>query len=283
LSAPNPHSVLSRAVAMTIGIGASLALASARAAPEHASAVRSRRTCHAGRAHLLCPDLVMSAPSELHFDRSTLPGRVLLRATSSLDNHGRGPLEVRAIRARGGRWRVYQAIYDTQGHTHLFRIGARLTYKYIPGMRYGLGDVGDASFWKFQHAAGFELWSINRHYEAVRLIRRGPKVDYCLRDLFRTEPSPTSPGSPVYAGCRQDPHIRTDRLGTSVGWSDVYPFSYPEQWIDVTGLHGRFAYVQRVDPDGLLFESNDRNDISETYVQLPSGRILGHRVGVARP
>ena len=72
-------------------------------------------------------------------------------------------------------------------------------------------------------------------------------------------------------------------LGTSVGWTDSYPYEYPQQWIDVTGLRGKFAYVQIVDPDNLLFESNHHNDISETYVELPSGRVLGQRVEVGSP
>ena len=64
-------------------------------------------------------------------------------------------------------------------------------------------------------------------------------------------------------------------LGTSVGWTDSYPYEYPQQWIDVTGLRGKFAYVQVADPDHLLIESNHRNDISETYVELPSGACSG--------
>jgi len=63
----------------------------------------------------------------------------------------------------------------------------------------------------------------------------------------------------------------------------VYPYEYPEQWIDVTGLRGSFAYVQIADPDSLLMESNKGNNVSETYVSLPSGRVLGHRVGVPAP
>jgi hypothetical protein len=111
----------------------------------------------------------------------------------------------------------------------------------------------------------------------------GPKVDYCLRDLVRTRPSASSPREPAYPGCRQSRRIRRDVLGTSVGWSDIYPYEYPQQWIDVTGLRGRFAYVQRADPDSLLIQSNNRNDVSEVYIALPSGRVLGRRVGVSRP
>ncbi len=239
--------------------------------------------CHVARLHLRCPDLIMSAPRELEFDRSTHPGRVLLRATSSVNNHGRGPLEIRARRFGRGRWRVYQVIYDIRGRPHLFHSAAQLVYKYISGQRYGYGNVGDASYWKLRHLAAFQLWSVNGHFRAIRLVRTGPKVDYCLRDLFRTDPVARSPHEAVYPGCSEDALLQQDTFGTSVGWSDVYPYSYPEQWIDVTGLHGRFAYVQRADPDGHFFEMSRRNDLSETYIALPSGRVLGHRVGVSRP
>lgn len=225
----------------------------------------------------------MSAPSKLHLDRTTLAGHVLLRATSSIDNHGQGPLEVRGRRTRTHRWVVYQAIYDRKGRPRLFETKAKLVYKYVPGERYGHRTIEAFSYWKFEHAAGFELWSIDSHRNALQLVRTGPKADYCLRDLFRTFPSPRSPRAAVYPACNRNPHIKRDVLGTSIGWTDSYPYEYPQQWIDVTGLRGRFAYVQLADPDNLLFESNHDNDVSEVYVELPSGRVLGHRAGVRSP
>jgi Lysyl oxidase len=233
---------------------------------------------------MLCPDLIMSAPSDLHFDRSTLPGRVLLRATSSIHNRGAGPLELRAHRAGPRRWRVYQAVY-TRGPSRrrLFRTSADLVYKYVPGERYGFAGTTAASYWKLEEAAVFELWAIDTRHNALRLVRRGPKVDYCLRDLFHTRPSRSSPEARVYQACSENPGITRDVLGTSPGWADVYPYEYPEQWIDVTGLHGRFAYVQIVDPGRRLIEANQANDVSETFIQLPSGRVLGHRGGISVP
>jgi hypothetical protein len=225
----------------------------------------------------------MSAPSDLHIDRTTRPGRVLLRATSSLNNHGSGPLELRAHRTGPHRWVVYQALYDRAGHRHLSRTTANLAFKDVPGERFGYGDVGSASYWKLEHAAAFELWSVDHRLKAMRLVRTGPKVDYCLRDLAHRRPSSSSPSTTVYPACKQNPHIRRDLLGTSAGWSDVYPYEYPQQWIDVTRLRGRFAYVQIADPDDLLIERNHKNNVSETYLALPSGRVLGHRVAVAKP
>jgi hypothetical protein len=230
-----------------------------------------------------CPDLIMSAPSGLHIDRTTIPGRVLLRAASSINNRGNGPLELRAHRTGPHSMALYQAIYDGSAHPHLFRTAAKLVFKFVPGERYEYPRVGAFRYWKFEHAAAFELWSIDSQSRAVGLVRMSPKVDYCLRDLIRSRPSRSSPRTPVYPACSQNPNIQRDVRGTSVGWSDVYPYEYPEQWIDVTGLRGRFAYVQIADPENLLIESNHQNDVSETYVTLPSGRRLGYRVGVAAP
>ena len=58
-------------------------------------------------------------------------------------------------------------------------------------------------------------------------------------------------------------------LGTSVGWSDVYPPSYPEQWIDVTGLRGCFAYRHIADPLNGIYESKERNNSASVTVRLP--------------
>ncbi len=93
---------------------------------------------------------------------------------------------------------------------------------------------------------------------------------YCLRDLEHTHPGKArSPGKRVYPACNTSSRTRKVRLGTSVGWSDVYPPAYPEQYIDVTGLRGCFAYVHTADPRNGIYESNERNNASTVVVRLP--------------
>ena len=36
---------------------------------------------------------------------------------------------------------------------------------------------------------------------------------------------------PVYPACNQDPAASASTLGTSVGWSDIYPADYDRQWV----------------------------------------------------
>ena len=101
-------------------------------------------------------------------------------------------------------------------------------------------------------------------------MRTGPKLDYCLRDLDRVRPGPdASRARRVFGACNQRSSTREVTLGTSVGWADVYPSTYPDNWIDVTGFEGCFAVVHRADPGHHIFESNETNNVSSTIVRLP--------------
>jgi hypothetical protein len=80
---------------------------------------------------------------------------------------------------------------------------------------------------------------------------------------------PRSPHHRVYPGCNQDPSRRRVRLGTSVGWSDIYPSEYDRQWVNVSGLRGCYAFVMRVDPLNLFYEEDERDNRSMRIVRLP--------------
>lgn len=231
---------------------------------------------------LRCPDLWVTAPYDLTIDRHTRPGHVLLRATSSLNNRGTGPLELRGHRSGARSMKVTQIVHRGNGTRAFIRTSGLLGYKLVSGRRLGF-TLPDESYWKFRGAARFQLWSLDHEDRAVKLVRFGPKLFYCFRDLQRTRPSGRSPRHAVYPACSQNPRQRRVTLGTSVGWSDIYPYTYPEQWIDVTGLRGRFAYAIVADPFNRILESNEKNNLSETFVSLPSGRVLGTITGVSKP
>jgi hypothetical protein len=184
----------------------------------------------------------------------------LLRAGNSIDSIGAGPAELHGVRTSPSYMRARQRIYKRDGSRIGVRTGARLFFKFVPGQK---------RYWKFLHAARFELWRLDGAGQRTRLARRGPKVSYCLRDLRRTRRLPGSPRRRVYPSCNTNPRTRRVTLGTSVGWSDIYPPPYPEQWIDVTGLRGCFAYVHIADPLDGIYESNEDNNSAHVVVRLP--------------
>jgi hypothetical protein len=216
--------------------------------------------CIGERASTLrCPDLVMKRPHGLYAQRSR--GRTLLRAGNSIDSWGRGPAELHGVRTSGRFMRARQRIYRVRSGRIGVTTGARLEFKFAHLNR---------RWWKFHDAARFELWRLDGRGRRSRRVRVGPKVSYCLRDLRRTRPRLRgSPRRRVYPACNTSPLKRRVTLGTSVGWSDIYPPAYPEQWINVSGLRGCFAYVHIADPENGIYESNEDNNEAQVIVRLP--------------
>jgi hypothetical protein len=236
-------------------------LAVAAAAPA-ASQATVENPCQGPEAHkLLCPNLRIGTPSDIYVEDAG-PGRQLLRATSDVRSRGRGPMEIRGHRDGRRTMRTNQRIYRVGGGHIDVPSRATLNFTNV-GYRWG------GSYWKVHQLARFELRRASPSGKLGPVVRTGPKLNYCLRDLERTRPGPHSPPGPHYPGCNQNPYQDHDVLGTSVGWSDIYPADYDKQWVNVSGLRGCFALTMTVDPMHLLFESNENDNTSRRYLRLP--------------
>jgi Lysyl oxidase len=209
---------------------------------------------------LLCPNLRIGKPSEIY--ETGYGGKLLLRATSDVKSRGKGPMELRGRRDGWHRMRVNQRIHRKGGDLLVLRTKATLHFTEV-------GTYFGGSYWKVHQLAGFELRRVGPDGKVGPVIRTSPKLNYCLRDLERTRPGKRSPSARHYPGCDQDPYTDAVTLGTSVGWSDIYPADYDKQWIDVSGLRGCFVFTMTVDPKELLFESDERDNTSRRLVRLP--------------
>jgi hypothetical protein len=209
---------------------------------------------------LLCPNLKIGKPADLYVENRG--AKLLLRATSDVKSRGKGPMELRGRRSGRHSMRVNQRIHRVGGGRLFLRTDATLHFTDV-------GAYFGGSYWKVHQLAGFELRRVGPDGNAGPALRTGPKLNYCLRDLERTRPGRRSPRNRHYPGCSQDPYVDAVTLGTSVGWSDIYPAAYDKQWIDVSGLRGCFAFTMTVDPKHLLYESNERDNSSRRLVRLP--------------
>jgi len=218
-------------------------------------------------ANLYCPDLQIAKPRDMYAQH--INGKVLLRSTNDIQSRGRGPMELRGRRDRKRSMNVTQAIRKRGGGYRLYPTQARLRF-------FNVGSYWGGAYWKVAHPLHFELWKLGNLGRKRNLVRTGPKQFYCFRDLERTRPGPNSPDEAVYPACNQNPNADEVTLGTSIGWSDIYPSDYDNQWINVTGLRGCYAYVLRLDPFNSLFELNKNNNVSQRKIRLP-WRGYGHR------
>ena len=213
---------------------------------------------------LLCPDLRMRPPFDLDLDRTAGDVKIL-RAANSIDSVGDGPAELKGRRSGSRSMDAKQRISTERKRRLTYATGARLAFKFIPGQ---------GRYWKFRDAARFELWELSQAGERIRRVEVGPKQVYCLRDLKHTHPKMKgSPNRRVFPGCSQDQGRKAVTLGTSVGWSDVYPGSYHQNWIELDHLResGCYAYVQIADPKNGIFELNEENNEASTVVYLTKG------------
>jgi hypothetical protein len=237
-----------------------LALLLVSALPSAGSAA-IENPCESAEARaLLCPNLRIAPPSEIYEQR--IGGRVLLRATSDVQSRGKGPMELHGRRDGPRSMKTNQWIYRKGGGHIALPSEAKLHFTYV-------GTYFGGSYWKVHQLANFELRRVGPEGEVGDVVRTSPKLNYCLRDLTHTRPGGRSPSHYVYPGCNQNPFQDGVRLGTSVGWSDIYPAAYHQQWIEVSGLRGCFAYRMIVDPKENLFESNEDDNMSQRLVRLP--------------
>jgi hypothetical protein len=218
--------------------------------------------CHQPALHLRCPDWVMAPPTDLRV-RSTRSKRTILMMTNSLVNVGAGPVEFRGTRFNREEMYARQIVERTGGRLRVaLRTGARLHFTFV--------GYGRGSYWKFSHAARFELWRLDTAGRRTERVRVGPKLDYCNRDLLHRHPElPRSPRRRHYPACSQDPYRPSVTIGTSVGWVDRYPWTYPENWIEVTGQKGCFVILHRADPLNTVMEEREDNNVSSKVVRLP--------------
>jgi hypothetical protein len=248
------------AILVGAAVGSSIAAAPA------AGAIVENPCAGAEARELLCPDLRVGPAEDLFVERHGGGygggGGVRLYAGNNIMSRGRGPMELRGRRYKRNWMRANQAIYRVGGGVRIVRTEARLHF-------FSVGYEFGGSYWKVEDPLSMEIWSLDESRRPLQRVRKGPKVFYCFRDLERTKSMRHSPGGPVYPACSQDPGRKRVRLGTSVGWSDVYPSDYDRQWVNVTGLRGCFAFVMRVDPRNLLFEEHEGNNRSVRTIRLP--------------
>ena len=230
--------------------------------PAGALAAGSTDPCQSKEArHLLCPNLRIGTPSDVYLEVSA-DGQDLLRATSDVRSRGKGPMELHGKRNGFRTMKTVQRIYRKGGGHLDVRSEATLRFTDV-------GAYFGGSYWKVHELARFELRPVLADGSLGEPVRTSPKLNYCLRDLERTRPGRVSPPTRHYPACNQNPYRDRVTLGTSVGWSDIYPSDYDKQYIDVTGLRGCFAFQMEVDPQNLLVESNDADNSSRRRVLLP--------------
>jgi hypothetical protein len=207
---------------------------------------------------LLYPDLRPLAPEIVLVDFLPIGGvtRYLLRFDATIWNAGRGPLELHGVSSEERT--AFQRIYDETGG-----------YKDEP-VSSGFVFFEPHQHWHFENFAQYQLWpkdDFDDWLESGRTGGQQPKwmgskttggeESFCIRDSEAIQNIEGSPVAPAYNICDQN------LQGISVGWGDTYPFTIPQQWIDLgTSDLPDGLYVLRIVADPLdVIDQGGRNDL----------------------
>lgn len=218
----------------------------------------------------LLPDLTPVAPYDLRF--ATENGETRLRFTATFWNRGQGAFELLADsgeRTGDGEYSATQRIFK-------------------PGGGYVDRPMGTL-FWHAVHdhfhydefgSYELELIRPTDGSHTVSPLTLSQKTTFCLRDDERIGAPAEGPkrATPVYGGCRGL------RQGVSVGWADVYRYTLPDQYFNMTGLPaGIYAVRFVVDPHRHFAEMRRENNVSVTIVELDPVRRIVNVIGTASP
>jgi hypothetical protein len=204
----------------------------------------------------LLPDLRHEPPSGLVVRRDN--GRTLLAFASAVGNVGAGDLIINGRRNRGERlMTVTQEITRVDGSVVQVPLRARLKYQ-----------PGGHNHWHLQQFDRFDL----RDATTGRVLRRSPKVGFCLGSRYQVEPRvPGTRAVPrMNHNCgRFKPGLMRMRAGIDVGWVDDYAAFIEGQSLDITGLPaGRYMLVHEADPGRLLLVGNRADDVASALVEI---------------
>jgi len=232
-----------RLIGILVSCGALLVVALAAALPSAPAAAGD-----------LMPDLRMARISDVRLDK-TADGRRLLRYTATIVNVGAGPFELRIHRDdTSSPWSTVQRIYSQTGSTDTS----------VPVTMVFGGD--GHNHW---HVQDLESAVLDRLDGSPGTVAVGAKHGFCFLDSAAFAPSlPGAPSRAVYGGCGNLATLDLT-LGLSVGWADIYRWSLPDQYVDMTGLtSGRYRLTVTADNGARFYESDETNNFTWVEFQI---------------
>lgn len=213
----------------------------------------------------LLPDLIawQSGPPKNYMhdgliDTTTIPGKVLYRYSQPIANIGDGPLELSEDTDSNFVQTIHQWLYNSEGGADPVLVGT------FPNAHPPYGHLFLVGI------AEYRIRTVVGANGVGPVVASQVKTSYALYDYDDYNTAlPGAPNSPHYTTTTPCLGESDLCLGISVGWADLYPRSYSGQYIDITGLpDGQYWLEAEIDPNDLLQETNDANNITRVLVDL---------------
>lgn len=242
-------------------------------------------------AKRLLPDLTFHGTERITFDTPSFPifepdppagascfqsemdedgAQTCLRFDQIVANLGTGPIEIAydvpagAMPAAGVPFPVAQRIYDSDG-SFTDRPGGTVTYHGVHG-HYHYSSFANALLWRSDQA-GARLGSAP--------VAASHKVSFCMADIRIDAWGEKGDGPRKYYApdclfpSASDGVTDQYRQGINHGWSDVYDWYIPDQYIEVSGVpSGLYRLEFCADPFNEIEEEREDNNCVVNHIRL---------------
>lgn len=185
-------------------------------------------------------------------------GRLYLTFTARIANVGAGPLVLRGNRDSVGEpaMAVDQVVHLSDG-----------TERTVPAVS------------TFEYDAGYDRWGYTNYVRNVlrrsdgRIVSTGPAIGFCVVDWVNLPGTvPGEPETSRFTTCGDGkPGLLGLEEGISIGWANQHTWGRRGQRLEIskkTVPSGDYTLVHRVDPHGILTESNTANNKSSSLVRI---------------
>lgn len=205
---------------------------------------------------LWLPDLVPRAIEEMYIRSNAQTGERELRFSTSTANRGDGPLEMRGeYDPAEDKTRAIQRIATPDGPIERF-IGHFVHHE-------------GHDHWHFEDFSRLDIYSVDEDGQPLEMVATSGKITVCIRDIVRIwPPLEGSPDQRYYRDCG------VEIQGLSVGWADLYGPEVRGQQVNIEHLpDGQYILQQIADPDGLILEKNEDNNVASLLVEITGRQI----------
>jgi hypothetical protein len=239
----------------------------------------------------LLPDLAFRGTERINFDTPSFPifepdpppgsscflsetaedgAHNCLRFDQIIANEGRGPLELWFEVPNG----------DAQGDETVYDVKQRVYSSDGSSQEQPAGQVefhGVHGHYHYSSFATTELWRSDRRGSKLghAPVRGGQKVSFCIADIRIDAWAEKGDGPRTYYApdCLfpvfNDGQADHFKQGLQAGWSDVYDWYIPDQYIEVSGVSDGYYLIQFcADPENSIEESDEDNNCLINHIKL---------------
>jgi hypothetical protein len=201
-----------------------------------------------------------------------------LRFDTAIANTGPGELRMRFLLSGVGTDQRMQQVVDMTKGSPRYRDAGEYEWHQSHGHAHYAGF------------AGYRLSSVYDHGSTGPVVAEETKAGFCLQDteLSWWRRRGNAPSTFTYPACTQ-PHER-DSIGTwgvmgiSRGWTDVYTWDLPDQYVPIDGLpDGRYLLETTADASRRVKETDEDDNLAWALIRLSGDEatVLDSGIGSA--